>query len=56
MPHYRKGRLTGVPSCIVQFFEIPNQSAFDSVNQEGGRAIRGSTGMGFLLDLKKCLD
>jgi hypothetical protein len=40
---------------LCSYFEILNQRAFDSVTQEGGRAIKGSAVMGFLLDPQKCL-
>jgi hypothetical protein len=41
---------------LRRYFAIPNERAFDNVNQEGGRAIRGSAVMGFSKDPKKCLE
>ncbi len=35
---------------LCRYFDIPNKRAFDSVNQDGGRAIKGSAVMGFSLD------
>jgi hypothetical protein len=40
---------------MKNYFNIPNPMAFSSVNQEGGRVIKGSAVMGFLLDPKECL-
>ncbi len=39
-----------------RYFEIPSKWAFDSVNQDGGRAFKGSAVMGFSLDPQKCLE
>ena len=41
---------------LCRYFAIPNERAFDNVNQEGGRAIRGSAVIGFSLDPQKCLE
>ena len=41
---------------MKNYFNIPNPMAFLNVNQEGGRVIKGSAVMGFLLDPKECLD
>jgi hypothetical protein len=41
---------------LRRYFEIPSKRAFDSVNQDGGRAIKGSAVMGFSLDPQKCLE
>ncbi len=35
---------------------IPSERAFDSINQDGGRTIKGSAVMGFSLDPQKCLE
>ncbi len=35
---------------LRKYFDIPNDRAFDSVNQDGGRAITGSAMMRFSLD------
>jgi hypothetical protein len=50
---------TDVPAFQVilrRYFDIPNKRAFDSVNQDGGRAIKGSAVMRFSLDIQKCLE
>jgi hypothetical protein len=36
--------------------DIPNERAFDNVNQDGGSMIKGSEVMGFSADPQKCLD
>ncbi len=41
---------------LRRYFDIPNKRAFDSVNQDGGRVIKGSAVMGFSLDPQKCLE
>ncbi len=41
---------------LRRYLDIPNERAFSSVNQEGGRVIEGSAIMGFSLDPRKCLD
>jgi hypothetical protein len=49
----------GVPAFQVilrRYFDIPNNRAFDSVNQDRGRGIKGSAVMGFSLDPQKCLE
>jgi hypothetical protein len=35
---------------LRKYFDIPNNRAFNSVNQDGGRAIKGSAIMGFSID------
>jgi hypothetical protein len=55
-PIKEKANLPGFQVILRRYFAIPNERAFDSVNQEGGRAIRGSAVMGFLVDPQKCLD
>ncbi len=50
-----KADLPAFQVVLRSYFEIPNPRAFDSVNQEGGRAIKGSAVMGFSLDPKKSL-
>ena len=40
---------------MKNYFNIPNPMAFSSMHQEGGRVIKGSAVMGFLLDPKECL-
>jgi hypothetical protein len=41
---------------LRKYFDIPNERAFNSVNQDGGRVIKGSAVMGFSLDPQTCLD
>ncbi len=41
---------------LRKYFDIPNDRAFNSMNQDRGRAIKGSAIMGFSLDPRKCLD
>jgi hypothetical protein len=41
---------------LRRYFVIPSERAFDSINQDGGRAIKGSAVMGFSLDPQKCLE
>ena len=55
-PIKEKADLPGFQVVLRRYFAIPNERAFDSVNQEGGRAIRGSAVMGFSVDPQKCLD
>jgi len=55
-PIKEKADLPGFQVILRRYFAIPNGRAFDTVNQEGGRAIRGSAVIGFSLDPKQCLD
>ena len=55
-PIKEKADLPGYQVVLKRYFAIPNERAFDNVNQDGGRSIRGSAVMGFSLDPKKCLD
>ena len=55
-PIKEKGDLPGFQVILRRYFEIPSERAFDNVNQDGGRAIRGSAVMGFSLDPQKCLE
>ncbi len=48
--------LPGFQVILRRYFTITSERAFDNVNQDGGRAIRGSAAMGFSLDPQKCLD
>jgi hypothetical protein len=41
---------------MKNYFNIPNPMAFLNVNEEGGRVIKESAVMGYLLDSKECLD
>ncbi len=55
-PIKKKADLPGFQVILRRYFTIPSDRAFDNVNQDGGRAIRGSAVMGFSLDPQKCLD
>ena len=55
-PIKEKADLPGFQVILRRYFTIPSDRAFDNVNQDGGRAIRGSAVMGFSLDPQKCLD
>jgi hypothetical protein len=55
-PIKEKADPPGFQVILRRYFVIPSDRAFDNVNQDGGRAIRGSAVMGFSLDPQKCLD
>ncbi len=55
-PIWEKADLPAFQVILQQYFKIPNERAFDNVNQEGGRVIKGSVVMGFSADPPKCLD
>ncbi len=55
-PIKEKADVPAFQVILCKHFDIPNKRAFDSVNQDGGRAIKGSAVMGFLLDPQKCLE
>ncbi len=55
-PIKEKVDLPAFQVILRRYFNIPNERAFNSVNQEGGRVIKGSAIMGFSLDPRKCLD
>jgi hypothetical protein len=55
-PIKEKADLPGFQVILRRYFAIPSDRAFDNVNQDGGRAIRGSAVMGFFLDPQNCLD
>jgi hypothetical protein len=57
-PIKEKADLPGFQVVFCSYFKIPNPRAFDSVDQEGGRAIKGAAVMVFLLEskTKMCLD
>jgi hypothetical protein len=55
-PIKEKADLPAFQVVLHRYFDIPNERAFNSVNQEGVRAIKGSAIMGFSLDPQKCLD
>ncbi len=46
-PIKEKADVTAFQVILRRYFDIPNKRAFDSVNQDGGRAIKGSAVMGF---------
>jgi hypothetical protein len=55
-PIKEKADIPAFQVILRRYFDNPNERAFDSVNQDGGRAIKGSTVMGFSLDPQKCLE
>jgi hypothetical protein len=55
-PIKEKADLLAFQVILHRYFDILNKRAFDSVNQEGGRVIKGSAVMGFSLDPQKCLE
>jgi hypothetical protein len=55
-PIKEKADLPGFQVILCRYFAIPSDRALDNVNQDGGRAIRGSAVMDFSLDPQKCLD
>ncbi len=55
-PIKEKADLPVFQVILRRYFAIPSDWAFDNVNQDGGRAIRGSAVTGFFLDPQKCLD
>ncbi len=54
-PIKEKADLPAFQVKLRRYFDIPNERAFDSVNQEGGKVIKESAIMGFSLDPQKCL-
>ncbi len=55
-PIKEKADVPAFQVILRKYFNIPNDRAFDSVNQDGGRVIKGFAIMGFSLDPQKCLD
>jgi hypothetical protein len=55
-PIKEKADVPAFQVILRKYIDIPNKRAFDSVNQDGGRVIKGSAVMGFLLDPQKCLE
>jgi hypothetical protein len=55
-PIKTKADLPKYQVTMKNYFNIPNLMAFLNVTQQGGRVIKGSVVMGFLLDPKECLD
>ncbi len=49
-PIKEKADVPAFQVILRKYFDIPNERAFDSMNQDGGRAIQGSAIMGFSLD------
>jgi hypothetical protein len=54
-PIKEKGDLPAFQVVLQRYFMIPSKRAFDSIYQDGGRAIKGSAVMGFSLDPQECL-
>jgi hypothetical protein len=55
-PIKEKADVPAFQVILRKYFDIPNNRAFNSMNQDGGRAIKGSAIMGFSLDPQKCLN
>jgi hypothetical protein len=55
-PIKEKADVPAFQVILRKYFDIPNKRAFDGVNQDGSRSIKGSAIMGFSLDPQKCLD
>jgi hypothetical protein len=55
-PIKEKADVLAFQVILRRYFDIPNKRAFNSVNQDQGRAIKGSAVMGFSLDPQKCLE
>ena len=55
-PIKEKADLPALQVILQQYFNIPNERAFNNVNQDGGRVRKGSAVMGFSADPQKCLD
>jgi hypothetical protein len=49
-PIKEKGDVPAFQVILRKYFDIPNKRAFDSVNQDGGGAIKGSAIGGVSLD------
>jgi hypothetical protein len=52
-PIKEKAEVPAFKVILRRYFDIPNKRAFNSVNQDGGRVIKGSAVMGFSLDPQK---
>jgi hypothetical protein len=55
-PIKEKADVLAFQVILRRYFDIPNKRAFDSVNQDWGRAIKGSAVKEFSLDPQKCLE
>jgi hypothetical protein len=55
-PIKEKAEVSAFQVILRRYFDISNKEFFDIVNQDGGRAIKGSAVMGFSLDPQKCLE
>ncbi len=51
-----KADLPAFQVILRRYFDIPNERAFNNVNQEGGGVIKGSAVMGFSADPQNFLD
>jgi hypothetical protein len=65
LPNGRDKRLRPIKSksdlpkyqlTMRNYFNIPNQMAFSSINQDNGRVIKGSAIIGFSINPKNCLE
>ncbi len=55
-PIQEKADLPAFQVILQRYFDIPNERAFNNVNQDVGRVIKGSAVMGFSTDPQKYLD
>jgi hypothetical protein len=55
-PIKEKADVPAFQVILRRYFDIPNKRAVNTVNQDGGRAIKGSAVMGFSLDPQKCVE
>jgi hypothetical protein len=55
-PIKEKADVSAFQVILRKYFDIPNKKAFNGMNQDRGRVIKGSAVMGFSLDPQLCLD
>ena len=55
-PIWEKADLSAFQVILRQYFDIPNERAFNNVNRDGSRVIKRSAVMGISEDPQKCLD
>ena len=55
-PIKEKGYFPKFQVTSQNYFCMPNSRAFDNINADGGRTIKGSTIMGFTDNPEQCLD
>jgi hypothetical protein len=55
-PIKEKGKVPKFQVTSRNYFCVPNSRAFDNINADGGRTIKGSAIMGFMGNPEQCLD